>query len=96
MFCLFFIAVGAGINHHSELDDSVYSIGQIYVDTMVSAKVELKTLRHPIIGELGEVMLNFKKAPASDSLTIFQSMGECIIIAISLYAIMKFIQILFP
>lgn len=75
--CLFSAAVGAGINHHSELDGSVYSNGQIYVDTMVSANVELSTLQHPIVGEVGEVMLNVKKAPASDSLTIFQSMGKC-------------------
>lgn len=70
-------AVGAGPgNHHSELSDSVYAGAAIFVDSMVQARTELATLRHPIQGQVGDVMAGVVTMPAAGMVTVFQSMGE--------------------
>lgn len=81
-------AIGAGINHFSELDSELYLKGQLYVDTMTGAKIELKGLNAEIIGEVGEVINGFKPTP-KDGITIFQSMGmacEDVLLAEAVYA----------
>lgn len=68
-------AIGAGLNHHSELDDDVYAGSDIYVDSIVSARIELANLGHPIVGQVGEIILGQLPIPKSDAITVFQSMG---------------------
>ncbi|XP_037043791.1 ketimine reductase mu-crystallin [Bradysia coprophila] len=70
-------AVGAGINHHSELDGSVYGMSKIYVDSWAGAQSELKTLNYPIEGEVGEVINSVKQTP-TQKWTIFQSLGMAV------------------
>lgn len=70
-----FTAVGAGLNHHSELADNVYAQSTIYVDSMVAARSELATLGHPIAGQVGEIILEKLELPGADANTVFQSMG---------------------
>lgn len=71
------IAVGAGINHHSELDLDIYTDPKtkIYVDNWGSAQTELKTLQAPIEGEVGDIINGIKVVP-STGITIFHSMGK--------------------
>lgn len=70
-------AVGAGPgNHHSELSDALYAEAHIFVDSIVSARVELATLQHPIQGQVGEVVAGIRTQPQAAALTVFQSMGE--------------------
>ncbi len=70
-------AVGAGVNHHSEIDGSVYEKSKIYVDSWTGAASELKTLNYQIEGEVGEVINGVKQTP-SQPLTIFHSMGMAV------------------
>lgn len=69
-------AIGAGLNHHSELADDVYARSAIYVDSIVSARSELATLNHPILGQVGEVILGQLPVPSAEASTVFQSMGK--------------------
>lgn len=69
--------VGAGVNHHSELDGSVYGKSKIYVDSWAGARSELATLNYPIEGEIGEVINNVKPTP-NQTTTIFHSMGMAV------------------
>lgn len=73
------LAVGAGVNHHSEIDEDIYTNAQtkIYVDSNAGAESELKTLNAPIIGEVGEI-INKNWQPPSGGMTIFHSMGTFI------------------
>lgn len=72
----FYLAVGAGQHHHSEISEDIYtdSCTKIYVDSNGSAKTELKTLNAPIVGEIGDIINGRCLAP-SDGITIFHSMG---------------------
>jgi hypothetical protein len=38
-------AVGAGLTHHSELSESIYLEGEVYVDHRTGAEVELAGLK---------------------------------------------------
>lgn len=67
-------AVGAGVNHHSEIDGGIYERSKIYVDSWTGAESELKTLNYPIEGEVGEVINGVIGTP-THPLTIFHSMG---------------------
>lgn len=68
------LAVGAGQVHFGEVAQDVYDHSVVYVDSMVSAKVELKDLKARIIGEVGEVIRNAKRSE-NERITIYQSMG---------------------
>ncbi|GLV34992.1 uncharacterized protein CBL_09472 [Carabus blaptoides fortunei] len=71
-------AVGAGANHHSELDEALYHNSVIYVDHMAGAKVELAGLEKmgvQLVGEIGELISNDKPLPQNDKITIFHSLG---------------------
>lgn len=70
-------AVGAGVNHHSEIDDSVYEKSKIYVDSWSGSEAELKTLNFPIVGEVGEVVNGVTQTP-THPLTIFHSLGMAV------------------
>lgn len=70
-------AVGAGVNHHSEIDGSVYEKSKIYVDNWAGADSELKALSYPIEGEVGEVINGVKGTP-SQPITIFHSLGMAV------------------
>lgn len=78
-------AVGAGINHHSELDTELYQTACIYTDTMASAKTELKGLLDLGItmqGEVGDI-INGTKSAERERITIFQSLGMAVEDAVS-------------
>uniref|UniRef100_A0A8D9F3M5 Ketimine reductase mu-crystallin n=1 Tax=Cacopsylla melanoneura TaxID=428564 RepID=A0A8D9F3M5_9HEMI len=72
-------AVGSGMNHHSELDDGVYSHSSIFFDSEASARNELKGLydQFPsnMIGEVGQLMDCKITASKDYHLTVFHSMG---------------------
>lgn len=74
---LTFTAVGAGVNHHSEIDGDVYEKSKIYVDSWAGAESELKNLNYPIEGEVGEVINGILRTP-TQPLTIFHSMGMAV------------------
>lgn len=71
-------AIGAGINHHSELSKNIYEKSIIYTDSMENAKNELKGLEdegYHIEGEIGEIVNG--KVPEHDQNRpiIFHSLG---------------------
>lgn len=72
-------AVGAGINHHSELDLDLYEMACVYTDTMVSAENELKGLLELgiTIEEVGDI-INGTKSAERGRITVFQSLGNVI------------------
>ncbi|XP_031627138.1 ketimine reductase mu-crystallin-like [Contarinia nasturtii] len=72
-------AVGAGVNHHTELSEDIYKDPQtkIYVDSIDNAHSELKTLDAPIVGEVGDI-INAHSAPPTTGITIFHSMGMAV------------------
>lgn len=68
--------MGAGHYHHAELDNDVYGAANIYVDSTVTSKEELKSLQHPIAGAVGDVMEGLKTLADGKNITIFQSLGN--------------------
>lgn len=74
---IIFLAVGAGANHHSELDMNIYTDPRtkIYVDNWGSARTELSALEAPIEGEVGDIINGISVVPPT-GITIFHSMGE--------------------
>jgi len=72
-------AVGAGINHHSELDVDLYETACVYTDTMASAETELKGLFELgiTIEEVGDI-INGTKSAERGRITVFQSLGKVI------------------
>lgn len=72
-------AVGAGINHHSELDVDLYEMACVYTDTMASAETELKELLELgiTIEEVGGI-INGTKSAERGRITVFQSLGKVI------------------
>lgn len=72
-------AVGAGLNHHSELDGPIYGNSSIFFDSEASAKTELKGLYEQfpgnMIGEVGQHIENQIKPVPHFPLTVFHSMG---------------------
>jgi hypothetical protein len=72
-------AVGAGINHHSELDVDLYKMACVYTDTMASAETELKGLLELgiTIEEVGDI-INGTKSADRGTITVFQSLGKVI------------------
>lgn len=74
-----YLAVGAGVNHHGELDEEIYKTCDIYLDHADSAKVELAGLEKVGIkfkGEIGAVISGSLQLPSPDRITVFQSLGE--------------------
>ncbi|XP_058985795.1 ketimine reductase mu-crystallin-like [Musca domestica] len=67
--------VGAGQVHFGEVAQDIYDNGVVYVDSLVSAKTELKDLKAKIVGEVGEVIRNKGQRSENNRITIFQSMG---------------------
>ena len=67
--------MGAGQVHFGEVAQDIYDHSVVYVDSMVSAKVELRDLKARIVGEVGEVIRTGQRLDA-ERITIFQSMGE--------------------
>ncbi|XP_014246893.1 ketimine reductase mu-crystallin isoform X2 [Cimex lectularius] len=73
-------AIGAGINHHSELDEKIYRNAILVVDEMEAAQKELKGLLEKSIniwGEVGAVITGQNTLPNSE-ITIFHSLGMAI------------------
>lgn len=78
MHILGFPAIGAGKNgHHSEISEDIYSDtnAKIYVDTIAGARVEFKTLKASIAGEIGDIINGYSNTPFG-GITIFHSMGK--------------------
>lgn len=77
-------AVGAGINHHSELDVDLYKMACVYTDTMASAETELKGLLELgiTIEEVGDI-INGTKSADRGMITVFQSLGMAVEDAVS-------------
>lgn len=76
-FLLIFAAVGAGLNHHSELSMDIYTDPKtkIYVDNWGSARTELSKLEAPIESEVGDIINGVGAVPPT-GITIFHSMGS--------------------
>nr|CAD7441370.1 unnamed protein product [Timema bartmani]CAD7458610.1 unnamed protein product [Timema tahoe] len=73
-------AIGAGVNHHSELDEHLYRHSVIYTDTMASAKVELQGLAEfgvKIEGEIGDIVAG-QITPNRQDITVFHSLGMAV------------------
>lgn len=78
-FVIIIVAVGAGLSHHSELDEAIYKEADVYVDHMDSAKTELAGLEKigvKFAGEIGEVIAGTLKPVPSKKITVFQSLGK--------------------
>lgn len=73
------LAVGAGVNHFSELSKDLYTDlkTKIYVDSNANAETELKGLYAPIIGQVGDI-INGQMAIPCNGISIFHSMGKLI------------------
>lgn len=74
-------AVGAGLSHHSELEEKIYREADIYVDHFESANKELAGLLNMGIkfaGEIGQLISGGLQLENVDSgkITVFQSLGE--------------------
>lgn len=67
--------MGAGQVHFGEVAQDIYDHSVVYVDSMLSAKVELKDLKARIVGEVGEIIRTGQRLE-TERITIFQSMGE--------------------
>ncbi|XP_068083725.1 ketimine reductase mu-crystallin isoform X2 [Anabrus simplex] len=70
-------AVGAGVNHHSELDTDLYKAASIFTDSMSAAKVELHGLANievTIQGEIGDIIQGKYPAPRG-KITVFHSLA---------------------
>lgn len=67
-------AIGAGMNHHSELHPNIYESSQVYTDHWEGAKTELAGIMDKLTGIVGEVILGQKPQP-ENGITVFQSMG---------------------
>ncbi|XP_017299593.1 zinc finger protein 502 [Diaphorina citri] len=72
-------AVGAGLNHHSELDAAIYSHSSIFFDSEAAARGELKGLYEQVpanmVGEVGGLIAANLTRDARYPLTVFHSMG---------------------
>ncbi|KAL1129302.1 hypothetical protein AAG570_013831 [Ranatra chinensis] len=71
-------AVGAGVNHHSELDTRTYQNSVVVTDSMASASEELKGLANigvPVYAEIGQIINKTVKIPKTHC-TIFHSLGR--------------------
>ncbi|KAI5708849.1 hypothetical protein M8J76_004565 [Diaphorina citri] len=72
-------AVGAGLNHHSELDSAIYSHSSIFFDSEAAARGELKGLYEQVpanmVGEVGGLIAANLTRDARYPLTVFHSMG---------------------
>lgn len=78
--------MGAGQVHYGEVAQNIYDRAKVYVDSMESARVELKGLKANFCGTIGQVIReSVKRGPPEvllpsaghqeRSITIFQSMG---------------------
>ncbi|XP_037034232.1 ketimine reductase mu-crystallin-like [Bradysia coprophila] len=71
-------AVGASfVNHHSELDATVYESSKLYVDSYTGAKTELKALNCPVEAEVGEI-INKSKVLTKHPRTIYHALGMAV------------------
>lgn len=70
----------------------MYARSAIYVDSVLQARSELATLKHPILGQVGELILGQLPLPDAEACTVFQSMGKCYFILLKLI-IYKYIYI---
>ncbi|CAH1100823.1 unnamed protein product [Psylliodes chrysocephalus] len=74
-------SVGAGRNHHSEIEESLYFNADVYIDHWEGAKTELAGLEKIGIqfkAEVGKVILNQVKTEDPNRITIFQSLGMAV------------------
>lgn len=72
-------AVGAGQNHHSELDTELYARANIFFDSEASARNELKGLYQMVPanmrGEVGEYIEGKVRGDEKHRVSVFHSMG---------------------
>lgn len=76
---IYVIAVGFGVNHHSEIAEAIYHNAVIVVDNLPAANKELKLLvekKIPFWGELGEIINKTRTIPSNTNFTIFHSLGK--------------------
>lgn len=75
----FIQAIGAGLNHYSELDEKIYREANIYIDHFESANKELRGLLDMGItfsGEIGHVISQEQQLESVDNkITVFQNLG---------------------
>lgn len=69
-------AIGAGENHHSELDMDIYRSSSVFIESKVGLQTELKGIESFVKGEVGEVINGKVLLPANAKTTVFQSMGS--------------------
>lgn len=70
-------AIGAGINHHSELNMNLYQSGTVFIESKVGIQNELKGIESLITSEIGEIIMNVRQAKAT-GISVFQSMGHAL------------------
>ncbi|EFA08703.1 Ketimine reductase mu-crystallin-like Protein [Tribolium castaneum] len=70
-------AIGAGVNHYSELSPDIYNTSDVYVDHAEGAKVELAGLGVKL-GEIGGVIAGDLPPPTLNQVTVFQSLGMAV------------------
>ncbi|KAG5679519.1 hypothetical protein PVAND_009082 [Polypedilum vanderplanki] len=73
-------AIGAGINHHSELPMEIYQFADVFIESNVGIQTELKGIAEFINGEIGEIIVGRKHLDDASGKrrTVFQSMGNAI------------------
>lgn len=72
---LILLAVGAGnATHHSELSPSIYERAKVYIESRITAQIELKGIESKIVAEVGEIINGTKTVESG--ITIFQSLGK--------------------
>lgn len=74
-------AVGAGINHYSELEEEIYINAFIAVEHMESAQKELKGILEKGIEincEIGEFISENRSLPVDTEFTVYQSLGMAV------------------
>lgn len=72
----FFKAIGAGENHHSELDMDIYRSSSVFIESKVGLQTELKGIESFVTGEVGEVINRRLSVSGNPKTTVFQSMGS--------------------
>lgn len=75
------LAIGAGVNHYSEVGMDVYQNFDVFIESYVGVETELRGIEALVTGEVGEIIEGQKQLNQSSGggrKTIFQSMGNAV------------------
>lgn len=71
------LAIGAGLNHHSELGRDIYQSASVFIESNVGIQTELKGIEAFVSGEIGQV-IEGRKHDNESGKSVFQSMGNAL------------------